>query len=1462
MSNESSETLSLRVLLDDLASAGLNRLRTEFSGVTTSIRAAGTAAGTLTTQMTAATAAARNSATQTQRLANAATAATTATRAQVAETRAATAATQRHGGAMQANAAAFRNNTTGVRLHTTTMREGNAAAQRFTTAMQLATMGVRAHGRMSREASGHVRALGTASERAAVQVRNLAVAAKAAARDLELMGRAAARMAAQQTAAAADVTAAMTRMAAATNMAAAAQERQIASLRRGSSSAGAAGRTVADAYGNGLVSGMRAQAGKLQTVVSKVLSPLTKNAGLLGLAGLAGGGMLAAAGVNRLSTIEDANMAFKTQLGTKAMAREFSTELLSFARTTPFPFQDIAGQARNLMAFGLERDKVIPTLTAAGNSAAAGGSGTMGMNNVAVALGKILSQGQIYADDINSLAVNGVSARAILANHYDVDGPGLRKMMMKGQIGGSEAVDVLVDGIQNGNDGRMGKVTGVDGLMKDMKGTWSGTLSDFKASVTGGMAGVMKDAMPHLQAGIKKFGEGFSALPRIVNRVVDYAKAPLEGLTGIIGGIAAPLKSMFDVFRGSSAPVQAAVIGLAAFALVGVRVAKALQMMSARGRQNWAFASYGVGPLANLRAAMTTTAARARMFGQSFTSSGIAYTRALAAMGGIASGTYLTRSQAIFAGVQRSFTGLVGSVASGARRMGASLMGALGGGWGIAIMAGITALTMWIGAQGRAAEAERMHQESLRSLADTMNSFTGATTEATVAKVAKDWEDQGLNDQAVALGLDPYKLQSGILNGGIAGTAATDSINQMIAGKLEETHSWKTYGDTAKAAGITAADVLYATQTDQAFLLNRMRSGIEDRFPGLSGAYKNDAVDRVMAGFRDDAIAASTDYQPWLDRMKSDTLHKVEAQSKRINETRGIIQTAMDAAKIESPNLRDLLTDPKNQSLSINEIMGKATLTGDSDGFWGQDPVARLEKEIQLTNALTDVTYKSEAGAFYLSKEAAAAADAAIGGKKKSIELTDEQIEAQKEFMDKLRETKEEQKDWRYGLDEDAQKLATTRLTALAQSPYVKMYADIADSMQSAIDRADIFRQAMDQALGIDRSSEDLAVDYAAGKVALAEVFKGATEKTGGNVESVMGKEGDLAIDAEGDAGVAARDIYAGLANFRKLTDAKILDAFDQAGGLANYDVALKAMQTAQQQGAADFMAAAATQGIDPGYANALQNRDYDRDGGVDRHLVNILPEADVAAFIQRIEAAGENAALSGMTEIEGQAQEFVAWMTEQNLAPDVDLNTLPALAANEGLRKAVAAEIHTKMQLEAIAWIKLNVAGATRPVDGGYNDLPMGQTPPKKRANGGFEKHDAAYADGGVRQATIARGGSNILWAENETEDELYVPFAMSKRARAEHWMRVGAARMGGRFTAAGENTRPMASGGLMAAPAYSPTPSGGGGGSVAVTIAPGAISVVAGPGMSTQAVAAEVMSALRDQVEEIFRENDARSF
>jgi len=65
-------------------------------------------------------------------------------------------------------------------------------------------------------------------------------------------------------------------------------------------------------------------------------------------------------------------------------------------------------------------------------------------------------------------------------------------------------------------------------------------------------------------------------------------------------------------------------------------------------------------------------------------------------------------------------------------------------------------------------------------------------------------------------------------------------------------------------------------------------------------------------------------------------------------------------------------------------------------------------------------------------------------------------------------------------------------------------------------------------------------------------------------------------------------------------------------------------------------------------------------------------------------------------------------------------------------------------------------------------------------------------------QQAQMRRAGSYVLWAEDETEGESFIPHAPSKRQRSEQLLAETAALFGGMYVPPGASVRPMADGAL----------------------------------------------------------------
>ena len=264
-----------------------------------------------------------------------------------------------------------------------------------------------------------------------------------------------------------------------------------------------------------------------------LLAPLRSALGLVKqigpLVGAISIGGMVKAGVDRLSSIESTRVALETMLGGDAATKTMD-EWLAFARRTPFSFPGIAESGRNMLAFGMETEKVVPMLEAVGNAAAAAGKGESGFSDISEIMGSIASGATLSLNEVNRLQQNGVPALRILANAMGMPVEELKKQISAGRIDSGKALDELVKGINEGTKGVAGETAAMGGLMEKMKDTWVGSLDTLKANISSTMATLLEPAMPHLRAGMAWFGEQFSRLPEFL----ADAKAALEDRKSVV----------------------------------------------------------------------------------------------------------------------------------------------------------------------------------------------------------------------------------------------------------------------------------------------------------------------------------------------------------------------------------------------------------------------------------------------------------------------------------------------------------------------------------------------------------------------------------------------------------------------------------------------------------------------------------------------------------------------------------------------------------------------------------------------------------------------------------------------------------------------------------------------------------------------------------------------------------------
>lgn len=332
--------------------------------------------------------------------------------------------------------------------------------------------------------------------------------------------------------------------------------------------AGASDKTAASFknMGSGLVSGLATGA--------IGMAALGTTAVVAGTAILGVG--LAVAGINRLNTLQQANIAFQTMTGSAEKAKAIMADLTTFAKTTPFPLDDIAAAGKTLFAMGQSAEKLVPTLKAAGDAAAAMGTGSQGMKDISFIMGQIITKGKLEGDELIQLAERGVNASAILGNMLKVNARDVGDKVKDMGLSGKEAVDLLVKGIEEGTNGINGQTAKMGGMLEQFKNTWEGKWSDMKAAFgrlgatifaplfTGG-----QDAMGKVSKLLDQIGKDWPENMRKLGKALSDAGIP-DALRKVGDAFEKIGKAMEPALRGFKdlSPAVLAGIGVALRSLV------------------------------------------------------------------------------------------------------------------------------------------------------------------------------------------------------------------------------------------------------------------------------------------------------------------------------------------------------------------------------------------------------------------------------------------------------------------------------------------------------------------------------------------------------------------------------------------------------------------------------------------------------------------------------------------------------------------------------------------------------------------------------------------------------------------------------------------------------------------------------------------------------------------------------
>lgn len=171
--------------------------------------------------------------------------------------------------------------------------------------------------------------------------------------------------------------------------------------------------------------GTAANVAKFRSSVSSTIATITKFIGVVAAF------RAVKFGIRLAAEAETAEIAFKTMLGSAALAKKTIGEIRDFAAATPFQTADLIAASRSLIAFGESASTVVSTLRRIGD-VSAGVSAPIG--EIATLYGKARVQGRLFAEDINQLTGRGIPIIQELAKQFGVADSEVKKLVESGVV--------------------------------------------------------------------------------------------------------------------------------------------------------------------------------------------------------------------------------------------------------------------------------------------------------------------------------------------------------------------------------------------------------------------------------------------------------------------------------------------------------------------------------------------------------------------------------------------------------------------------------------------------------------------------------------------------------------------------------------------------------------------------------------------------------------------------------------------------------------------------------------------------------------------------------------------------------------------------------------------------------------------------------------------------------------------
>lgn len=268
--------------------------------------------------------------------------------------------------------------------------------------------------------------------------------------------------------------------------------------------------------------------------------------------------------------LEQADVAFTTMLWGADAAKKMLKDLSDFAANTPFELTGVRQTAKQLLAYGIEANKIIPTLKSLGDVA----SGlSVPIEQIAYAYGQVRSATKLTWNDLKQFINAGVPIIWELAKNLNVSESAIKDMVSAGKIWFAD-----VEKAFQTMSSEWGKFANLmDAQSNTMMGAWS-NLQDAVDSLWETIGSLftetLRDAfkwIANMIDGIKEWAKEHPALTKAIVTFVAVAWGAIGVLT-TLWGLASVLWVSFSV---ATWPILAVVsaVGLLTAGVIGLNVA-------------------------------------------------------------------------------------------------------------------------------------------------------------------------------------------------------------------------------------------------------------------------------------------------------------------------------------------------------------------------------------------------------------------------------------------------------------------------------------------------------------------------------------------------------------------------------------------------------------------------------------------------------------------------------------------------------------------------------------------------------------------------------------------------------------------------------------------------------------------------------------------------------------------------